>query len=216
MVIPPETEVAVRPRWFCDFPAGDHEGPELGVVTKLLHRFPLWFTTILVLIFATAGCHKPGLERSNLEDWEVREYPALGLRVEVPIDCFSCEGGSPSQLAISLHPYWPPRLLLAEPRAILEVRFRRRHITEIEQEQAMTSLAEDEKFWQWMDARHDSIGRFDDGGQILYRYDIQCQDDWILKTTVVLERVDGNDSPELEKVDDEAIRRILASAQCIE
>jgi len=73
-----------------------------------------------------------------------------------------------------------------------------------------------EDFRRWVHLPHPAIDRFEDPYQFVYRYDFKCSDEWTIEATGVLERISGNDSPALNKEDDNAIRRILSSVQCLE
>ena len=176
-----------------------------------------------LLMCVASGCHKPGLQRTSFDDWEVRELPYLGARVEVPVNFFFGGGDFPKLGGFSMHPVWPPRnLLLAEPLCILEVTLVRKSLEEFQQEFLWVMEAEEEsdeetrRFWEWDYSRHKVIDRFDDEKHIVYRYDLDCPDGTLLVMMAVLQKVSGNNTSEYIEKDDAAIRRILSSVECLD
>lgn len=175
------------------------------------------------LMCVASGCHKPGLQRTSFDDWEVRELPRLGARVEVPVDFYFGGWDYQTDVSFSMHPVWPPRhLLVAEPQCILVVKLARKNLEEFEQEYQWVVEAGEEKdeefrrLWKWDYSRHEVVDRFVDEQQIIYRYDLGCTDGTLLVMSAVLQKVKANNKSEYIEKDDAAIRRILSSVECID
>ncbi len=142
---------------------------------------------IVLLTGFTTGCREPGLERSNLAHWEYRELPRLGISLEIPTDYHYSGGDSTSEVAFLMHPLFPPRGLLAEPRCMFEVRIQRMTSDQFEEERLWAEEKAEQvdndssrKHWLWRGKTHPTIERFDQGGYANYGKDIVCRDGSVL------------------------------------
>ena len=189
-----------------------------GQSVQIRHAVSL--TLLISFTSIIAACHEPGLERTSFDEWEVKELPRLGARVEVPVDYYYGGVDFPAQSSFLMHPVWPPRGVIDEPRCILEVDLYRRSPEEVERHQASVDKKrvneEEGVFWRWMHAVHHTVDRYDFGNQMVFRYDVACPNDDILVVDAVTRKMGGEKAQEWLEEDEKAIRRILESVECFE
>jgi len=95
-------------------------------VKKTMKKILLTFI-VFQFIFGT-GCGKTGLHRSSLDKWERKDFPTLGISIELPVDrkrfrvmdseIFQKDSKS-KELTFSLHPLYPKQI--AEPFYLINV-----------------------------------------------------------------------------------------------
>ena len=184
------------------------------------NRHAVSITLLILFTSISAACHEPGLRRTSFDEWKVEVHHLLGARVEVPVDYFYSGGDSRSEAGYLMHPVWPPRGVIDEPMCILEVRLMRWSLEEVERRRAAVEKKKTDKekreFWRWINAPHETIDRIDTGGQVIFRYDVACRHDSILVIDAVTRKMGGEKAKEWLEEDEKAIRRILASAECLE
>lgn len=168
------------------------------------------FVGLIVVSVAIVGCQKPGLHRTRLDEWRVHEFPLLGIRVDLPVDC-QYSADSPEEVGVLMHPVYPPPFQIAEPRYILEVRFKRMSVEDFEINQPRNHADE---FWNWMYLKHKTVDQIENHGYSVFRLDLDCRDGTVIRILANFERLSGRDKGDSDSADEWAIRRLLSSAEC--